>query len=335
MRTAMILLLVLAHVPAARAQNDPGLTDLPPAPMDGERASEEEDAPGDETDGLELEEKRWAAVFRVQADHTLSFDADFDEGDASIATNITRVGAGARLINPDQRLLIDVDISTLLADYEVDGGATLEAGIDDDPIDSLFAQNLAVLASYDFNRRWGVFGLGFLESGYEAGASFADGFQASGALGVNWTSDDASLRIGVGVLALSRLEDDALVVPIANVRWDIDERLRFRTEGLGARLVYDASDELDFSLLARFERNEYRLDDDNSIASDGVLSDNRVAIGAGLEWAPAGWDGLTLRLEGGAYVFRELEVLDDGGDEVFSEETEPQAFVRVGVTYEF
>ena len=281
------------------------------------------------------QDTRWSTSVRLDASHTLAFDADIDGSDASVTTNATRFGVGLEFARPDNRLAFGVAFRGEVADYDFDNASTLVAGLDDDPFDTLLRQRIELTGRYAFDASWGLFAALGVESAYESGADFGSAVQGGGTVLATWTNQAGDLTLGFGVGGFTRLDDDPIVFPLVSVRWQIDPQLRLETERLGLALTYEPTDELALALLGRFDRAEYRLDENDSAVSEGVLTDNRVAIAGRLTWTPNAIDGLTLSLTGGALVYRELQLLDDDADEVFEDEADPSAFIAIQARYEF
>lgn len=281
------------------------------------------------------EDAGWSASVNLSVSHLLAFETDIDASDASVTTNSTRFGGGITWTSPDRKAAIGLALRGGITEYDIDNGDTILAGLDDDPFETFYRQRIEVTGRYAFNETWGFFGSGGVESSYESGADFGDGVQVGGTALALWTNSTGDLTFGFGLAAFSRLDEDALVIPVASVRWQIDDRLRLESERLGLALTYEPSDEWAFSILGRYDRVEFRLDENNSAASEGVLKDNRVVVGARASWMPAGTPGLELSLTAGAMVYREFELLDDDGDDVFEEDADPSAYLGFRLSYRF
>lgn len=285
-------------------------------------------------DDAPIEPAGWTASARLDVRHELDFDTDLDNG-ASITTNQTQGAARITFTRPDQKLAFTLGVGAGITDYDIDDGATLLAGFDDDPFDTFYRQRLEFSGRYAFDDQWGIYGLVGLEAAYEGGADLGSALLGGGTFLGTWTSADRSLTLGFGVGAFTRLDESPVVFPFVTVRWQIDERLRLENERLGLALTYEPDNEWDFSLFGRYDRADYRLDENATLASEGVLKDSRIALGGRVAWSPEGVDGLTLALTAGANLYREVEILDDDGDQRFSEEADPSAFLAFRVTYAF
>ncbi|GAB4546527.1 MAG: hypothetical protein Tsb0013_05450 [Phycisphaerales bacterium] len=277
----------------------------------------------------------WSTTLSLDASHTLAFDADIDGSDASVTTNATRFGVGLEFARPDNRLAFGIGFRGEVADYDFDNADQLVVGLDSDPFDTFLRQRIELTGRYAINDAWGLFGAAGIEAAYESGADFGSAIQGGGTFLATWTNQARDLTLGFGVGGFTRLDDDPIVFPLVSIRWQIDERLRLENERLGLALTYDATDELAFALLGRFDRAEYRLDEHNAAVSEGVLTDNRIALAGRVTWRPDAIDGLSVSLTGGALIYREIQMLDDDAEEIFEDEADPSAFIAVRVRYEF
>jgi hypothetical protein len=253
-------------------------------------------------------------------------DVEGSAGDVSVF----RAGAilGFRHAASD-RLTVFGDFAQEWSDYDFENAAGLFAGASDaeSPFDSLHESVLSLGFSYAIDDSWSVFGRGIVGAGYESGADFGDSIYAGGFAGFGYRfSDQLSLSFGAG--ALSRLEDDALVIPIVGVQWQINDDWRLETEGLGARLGWTVCDQFELHGFARYSSRDYRIDEANAYLPGGAFIDNRVLVGAGADWRPA--EGITLTLEAGASVWQEFRFFNSAGDEISDRETDPQLMIRAG-----
>jgi hypothetical protein len=83
------------------------------------------------------------------------------------------------------------------------------------------------------------------------------------------------------------------------------------------RLSYQASESVSLFAEGGWLSREYRLDDEG-LAPDGVLTDDRVPVGLGVRYAPSQTFFLTLRA--GAMVYQEYQVDDRSGNELVQRE---------------
>lgn len=253
-----------------------------------------------------------------------------DDGDARLA--VTRAFAGASVtFSPVLPLRITLELDAERSHYAWDDQADLAFGAlsRDAPWEDLDRVTAGFHAQLFLSPRWFVILRGGVALGVEAGAAVERGLTGGGGVGLVRRFDD-SFMIGLTLNAVTQLEGDLLVVPTPFLRWQVSERVRLETAGLGLRATVTPTPGLDLSLRVSFESRQWRLEDDRALLADAVVQDRRVALGAAVAWAPCA--GLLLRAEAGVYPFTELEVLDAHGDVVRRLRSDLVGFVGLGVT---
>lgn len=260
-----------------------------------------------------------ALSFKLHAGYRHEFETEIKGSDAEF--QVDRVYGGVGLgyrISPELSLRGGFDYQ--YSDYRFSRADTLIPGVTSgNPFDAFHRLTITGGLDYRLNEQWTLSGTGFVRGAYEEGADFGDGVTGGG-FGFVTYRFNSDLALGFGLGATSRLEDDALVLPVLFIQWRIDDQWSVQSDGLGARLNWAASPEFSVFLNAKYERDEWRLDDDRGVASEGVLRDRRVPIGLGVDWRPIA--GLTITGEVSVFVYRELEFLNDRGRSVVEEETD-------------
>ena len=289
------------------------------------------DADAQEEDRAAPDQEPPAVSISLQGNQRFFFDTEIDDGDASVFLSRT-AGSVDFTFRPSSRLSLTVGVGGAVSVYEVDNAGDFLPGLDDDPFDEFYAPRITARGFYAIDRTWGVFAGGDVLAAFESGADFGDSITGGGFGGVQWTPS-ADLSIGFGVLAQTRLEDDTLVIPIVTLDWQVNEKVNVLVQGPGARINVDVCPMFTVHLFGRLGVGEFRLSDDHAVARDGIFRDWRVLVGAGATWRPL--DGLEVFIEGGASVYRQLEILDSGGDELVEEETDPSAMLAFGLRYDF
>ena len=260
-----------------------------------------------------------ALSLKLHAAYRHEFETDIKGSDAKFQVDRANggIGLGYR-ISPELNLRGSFDYE--YSDYRFTRADTLIPGVTSgNPFDAFHTLTVSAGLDYRLNEQWTISGTGFVRSAYEEGADFGDGVTGGG-FGFFTYRFNSDLALGFGLGATSRLEDDALFLPVLFIQWRIDDQWSVRSDGLGARLNWAASPEFSVFLNAKYERDEWRLDDDRGVASEGVLRDRRVPIGVGVDWRPIA--GLTISGEVSVFVYRELEFLNDRGRSVVEEKTD-------------
>ncbi|MEQ8769616.1 MAG: DUF6268 family outer membrane beta-barrel protein [Phycisphaerales bacterium] len=210
-------------------------------------------------------------------------------------------------------------------DFDDAAGIIPAAPADNDPISD--AQRVYLRPTFDVidDSGWGWFLTGSLEFAGEPGAVFDDSFTIGGGGGVTYQVADG-LRLGLGVLGSTRVEESGLVIPFPIIEWTIAEDWSFNLgrRNAGAVLAYQARDDLSLSLGVSFGQREYRLDDDN-VVSNGVLIDRGVPITLAAAWKPS--SNVTLTGRAGTLVAGEIEFTDSRGNRLNREDRDPGLIV--------
>ena len=277
-----------------------------------------------------------SASLELEPRGSYMFEADLDDaGEYSVG----RYGVGLSYRVPileQSSLVFGLDAER--SEYDFDGATGLAPG--GDPIGGATAYELSARVVHPFDDEFSLLaGVSGTFAG-EDGADLADSAQLGGIVAVNWKASEA-LTLTLGVTARDQLEDDVRVIPVVGIEWRIAENLRvssrdagrvFAGGGGGLGLVYESSEELNLIVGAGFNGRDYRLDEDGPIP-DGVLRDDRVFAGVGLEWKPTG--NVTALVGAGAVVWSNLETLDSGGSEIGDEDGDPAAVVSARVRIVF
>lgn len=263
----------------------------------------------------------------LRAGGTFDLSADFDEGDVAV----TRLNSGLDLIfklPENVRFVLSADAE--YSWYDFDGATGLLAGTDD-PLDQTnsFGFGARIIAPIDDH--WTALGGGRVRWAYEEDADVSDGLVAGGFAGASYRFDNG-LTLGVAVVVASRLEDDARVFALPTIDWEINDQWNLRTTGPKLRLSYSPSDPLTWFAEAGWESREYRLDD-RSLAPNGVLRDDRVAIELGAVWHATPTFELSAAV--GVVAYNQYEFLDSTGSKISDEDTDAAMRLRLGATLRF
>lgn len=279
---------------------------------------------------VEDTEDRWTLSIGGRAQH--AFRADLDDSAGEVG--VTRAGADVALLIPvGEKLRISAGLDFEASFYDWDSPDNVVPGSGSrDPWDEVYSVTLSLSATYLLNDNWSIFGGGFVNSSGESGADFSDTITGGGFIGIGYSfSPELTIQGGIGVR--SRLEDDERFFPVIGVQWKISEQFSLRTEGPGLRITYAASDEWSFYLRGAYEDREFRLADDNRTVPDGVVRDQSVPIGLGVEWHAV--EGLSIGLEAGAIVWQEYDIQSRSGRTLNEIETDPAPYIGLRIDYRF
>ena len=215
--------------------------------------------------------------------------------------------------------------------YDISGGP--KASLADDALDNATVWSLTLAHMRPINEEWSGFaGLG-LQFGGSDDVSFSDGRNFMGAIGAIRKHDE-SLSYGLGIMVREDFEDDAIILPLPIVTWQVDERSVLRMKGLKVDYAYEVEHDLTAHAFLDYELRSYRIDKDPKFgaASDGSVDDTHWLLGVGLDWKPRDIEWLTVSGEIGAILGQKFEVQDDDGSEVATNRMDDNVGFFVGLS---
>jgi hypothetical protein len=188
-----------------------------------------------------------------------------------------------------------------------------------DPIDFGLETGISATANHSFDREWTLFGGANISSNGEIGADFEDTLVFGGFFGL-MHHFHADLSIGVAVVGVTQLEDDANLLPLPTVMWNIDDYWRLNIGGNtttgnpGAEITHELNDDWDVGAILTLDNKQFRLEDDNSALPDGVIEDFSVPLMFVATWSPE--PRFSISGSVGAVVYRDFELRDTNGNSI-------------------
>lgn len=273
--------------------------------------------------------ERTTVEFRVTGGYTAG--ADLDEGDVRVGRLDTTIGTRTRL---DDRSTLSLGFGSEFSFYDFADSGPFGVG---GGVDSAVRYDFNALYGREIDDTWGWFAGGGVAASPAEGADWGDALTYSGVGGFTFRVSE-SLRLGAGVGVSTRLEDNARVIPVPTVEWQIDERWRLATTTRalrirGLELSWEATEKLTLFALGGWAGRDFRLDKDGGPAPDGVLRDDRVPLYVGATVRPA--ERVQLDAGIGAVVWSNYELLDASGDRVAESDADPALSGWVGATIRF
>lgn len=203
----------------------------------------------------------------------------------------------------------------------------------DDNSDSLdlYQFDVRPVLTHYFSPNFGLFAGVNISAAGMADADIGDSMSYAVLAGVNYKLGD-NVWLGAGFVASTQLEDDAFVVPLLTLNWQVTPKLLLASEGLGFRASYKFDNEWSAYAKIAYEFRQYRLDS-GEVISDGAITDQAIPVTVGVTYTVG--DSLDISAEAGVVAWRRMKFRDSGGDDVAADETDPAPFVGFSVRYSF
>lgn len=266
--------------------------------------------------------------FKLTPRITHAFETELDDSGADVSVTRAGVAFGMSLVvNPKLRMGLNLDIES--SHYDFGQASALPGG--DDPIDGAGTVRFGPSIFYAFDQHWSVFGGFGPEFSGEHGAEVGDSVTFGGFGGARYAFSE-KFALSFGLQARTRIEEDARVLPLLGVEWQITEHVRLTTEGPGVRLTVRIDDTWSFNFGGAWESRDFRLDDDSS-NPEGILRDTRGLVVFGVDFSPRHW--VTLSAYGGAVVWQEFRFDDREGNELLEDNADPTVFAGFSATFRF
>ncbi len=242
--------------------------------------------------------------FFVDGQSVWSTGADIDNttGDVSVAR--LRAGAGlAFRLNDTADLIFRGRAQFSFYDFSGAAGVVPSMPTLADPFDDVYDVSFEPVLRVLPEHGWQWFIGGRIRSAGESGANFGDTIIGGGFAGASYDITD-SLRLGVGVNVESKLDGGVWAFPVPLIEWDITEDLTLLTREDGVALEYWFANVWNVSLVAGYERYQYRFADSSAV-SGGSVVDQRVPVSLALTYSPS--ESLVISGRVGAEVGGSLE----------------------------
>ncbi len=323
------------------APTDPGPalgTEQAPAPPRSDRPRPDtRTSPGANTLAGAAPDRAEAPSFPI-----IRFDADtrigarFDtqpSGSANSFSVLSTDGSIGATIITGPRLVLNLSTSAEYAVYDFEGSERLIPTVagTERPFEAVQTYSLGATAlirtSEDLSL---IVGTGITAS-YEAGADFDESLSATIRLGFRYQISE-TLALGVALGVRNGLDGDYEVIPLPVVEWKINDRLTLETAPLGLQLGYQHDESWRYGAVAAFEGREFRLDDDGPIPG-GVAQDFAIIAAGFVEWNYEQW--LSLRLELGAQVWSQFELINADDNTIYREDLDPALALVASVAITF
>lgn len=314
----MILLSIAAAPLIAHAQPDNNTPD--PAQRDAEQIE------NPESSSLSISPYAFAS-FHADA------DLDADIGEFGFSSYRAGLNLSRRI---GDRGLITGNIGFGVLDYDVTPSATsvandaadIGAGLDD-----VYESEIVLTYVHRGEGKWSyLFGAGILSSG-EDGADFGDTLDFLATAGFRYQYDD-KLSLGMGVLVRTQLEDDALIIPVPQIRYQISDKWILESQRAGLELRYEANEQITYGIAGEYVSSTFRLNDMHAaIVSEGVATHRRVPVSIFANFIPS--DQIQIKARIGTSLAGNIEFLDTNGNDITDQDIDPAIFGSLNVSFRF
>ena len=266
----------------------------------------------------------------------LTFDASFrfrgDLKDRPGEVSIFRGGGSLTLTAPVlERNRLSVTMGTEQSYYDFSGSTVFVPGAGR-PWRHIQSYSVGANFSTQWSEKFSTFLLGTVDFSGEKAAAFNNGFSGGGGGGFFIKLTD-NFDLGGGVVVRSRLGGGATVFPIIGIDWRITPQWRLSNENQpGLYLSYTPNERWRFSLGARYDRREFRLENDNFV-SRGIGRDEQMPVTFGVDYSPE--PTITFQLRVGAMVYQNLQVRDQNRNKLVDTGVDPGLFLSGGLVLKF
>ena len=268
------------------------------------------------------------------------FATDFDSGGGEVAVDRGFM-SGTWSHSTSETYSWSVDVNWEGSWYDFSNTGTLAAAAGGRPWGAVQSVNILPGATFVLDPRWRLTTRVVLGFAGENNADAFDSFTYGGIAALSYAFSETFV-LGGGVLAVSRIEDDALVVPQVLIDWRPCKEFRLSNfagpeafpGGAGLEGIWTISDEYELALGGRYTYRRFRLDD-----SGGAAATNGVGTDEGLPvWIRAtarGKCGGRVDLVAGMQVAGEMRIDDSTGNELARVDVEPAPFVGAFFSWKF
>ncbi len=270
-----------------------------------------------------LTEEGDSITLGFSANTTYYSDVDFDDALGTIESWQTRLGITMITNLEGGRWAVGFDAEYTDYDFTTTG---TPATFDDVTILTLTTSYTAQL---DNGNTWFVGGS--VNAATESGAAFDDSI-AGTVFGGYRHKVNENLQLGLGLAIKTRLEDDVLILPLPQFKYNMGNGWTVENHRVGAKIMYAANDALSFGVIGEYESRSFRLDDTNAI-SGGAATETRVPIAFQVEYTPS--KAVQLHGQIGASVGSSLEFFDTNGNTVSERDFDASVFFGFGGTIHF
>lgn len=236
--------------------------------------------------------------------------------------------AGVSVLLPlSEELIFSLGGEYRRSQYDFDNLASELPTASDGDIGGLDRYTLSIVAILPRSERTTLLALGNLSAAGDASADFGESLTFVVGGGVQYALSEQFSVTG-GAVVFSRLEDDPKVLPAVGVQWTPNDRWSVSVGIPETAITYAATQDVTIFLTGDADLGDSRLSGDG-VLDGAVLRDEGVGLLLGVDWRANA--KTSFRLGVGSILGREIEVLDDDGDELFDENLDASVYATAGI----
>lgn len=342
------LLSVAAIASSAHAMQAAPVDAATKAPINQAAADKPADKPTDQPTNEDLAQSTKKAKrdidFVVGGGYAHFFSTDFDTGGGDVAVDRGFLSASWSK-SPTTSYKWSIDVQSEESWYSFADAGTLAAAAGGRPWDNVSSTSISPGATFVLDPRWRLITRALLQFAGEEDADTFDSASYGGIVAASY-SFSSEFTLGLGVLAISRIEDDVLIVPQVIIDWRPCAEFRLSNfagpeafpGGAGLEGIWMLGERsegaYELALGGRYTYRRFRLDDTGAAPrSGGVGTDEGLPL-----WIRATLHakcGARLDLITGVQLMGQMELDDSAGNELASVDVEPAPFVGIFFAYQF
>lgn len=174
---------------------------------------------------------------------------------------------------------------------------------------------------------WSIVGGGRVRSRWQTGA-FGEGVTGGGFVGISYELSKA-IRVVAAISVESRLGRGGVAVnPLGTLVWQVSDRWRFRSRGVGGQLEYRVAPPVTLFASAYRDAPKFVLDREVPLEDPLVFRDRTKAlVGGGFHWQITPY--VRLVAEGGAALSRKLQLRSGDDKRIYSDEADAHGYFEL------
>lgn len=268
-------------------------------------------------DTPDLSERR-PTVFELSTGFEQRFETDIDDGGEVEELRVPiRLGYATDL---SEQWRLGIRLNYVYNQFDFSGNTGF-GGLN--PWEDIHLFNMTLPVLYRLSPTWRIAVVPLLSINAESGADAGDGLSGGGIV-VALYRFGPHLSLGLGIGALSQIEDDAQFLVLPLIYWQMTPNLTLASQndpvrGYGAKLTYLLGSSWQAGLGIGFQTYRFRLDDDN-VAPNGVGEVSSAPFWASIAYVLD--ERLTFEFSLGAAFGRELKLEDENGNEISEQDVD-------------